>query len=399
MRAMNAAAIRDLFLLDPGVVFLNHGSFGARPREVLDAQDELRRRLEANPVAFLGRRSGALMDEALAALGAYLGAHPGNLAFVPNATTAVNVAARSVALAAGDEVVASDHEYGACAHAFARLCAARGAVYRPVAVPVPYRGDADFLARIGAALTPRTRVLFLSHIASATALRFPVAAACRLARSRGIATVIDGAHAPGQLPLDIENLGADFYAGNCHKWMCAPLGSAFLYARPERHAAVEPPVTSWGLCAEAAGSAAHDAYAGTHPLARRLLWQGTRDLTPFLAVPAAIRFLARCDGPPAIARAAALAADTARRAAALLGLEPVVQEGSGVRMALIPLPPCDGRAVQAALCAEHRIEVPATTYGDRAFLRLSFHAYNSARDAEAVLAALPDVLARQRGGG
>jgi isopenicillin-N epimerase len=386
---MDHQSIRKLFLLDPGVVFLNHGSFGARPREVLEAQEALRHEIEIEPVEFLGRRSAALVEGALETLGAFLGARPRNLAFVPNATTGVNVAARSLPLAPGDEVLASDQEYGACAHAFERICAARGAVYRPVAVPVPYAGDTDFLARLEASITPRTRALFLSHITSPTALRFPVQAACRMARERGILTVIDGAHAPGQLPLDLETLGADFYAGNCHKWMCGPLGSAFLHVREERHAAIEPPVTSWGLFAEATGTAAHDAYAGTSTLARRLLWQGTRDVTAFLAVPAAIRFLARCDGPQSAARSAALAASTARRAADLLGTSPAVQEGSGVRMSLIPLPPCDGEAVQAALLSSHRIEAPITEHGGRQFLRLSFHAYNGEDDARAVLDALP----------
>ena len=380
------------FLLDPSITFLNHGSYGARPLELIEGAERLRRLAEANPVEFLGRRSSALLEEAEAALGELVGAAPPDLAFVENATTGVNIAARSIGLGPGDEVLGTDHEYGACELAWKRACAARGASYRRFEVPLRGSGDGDFLARLEAAIGPRTRVLFLSHITSPTARLFPVAGACRLARSRGIATVIDGAHAPGHVPLDLEGLGADFYAGNCHKWLCGPLGSGFLYVRPGLQSGVEPLVTSWGLVAEAEGSAAHDAYAGTTPLSRRLRWLGTRDLTAFLATPAAIRWSRALAATGDGERCAALAARTARRAAEALGLEPV-EPSPGLRMALVPLPPCDPAAAKAALYDRRRIEAPVVVFGGSPFLRISFFAYNDERDADTLVDALRDCFA------
>ncbi|HRZ64811.1 MAG TPA: aminotransferase class V-fold PLP-dependent enzyme [Spirochaetia bacterium] len=389
---MRSNKLAQAFLLDPSVTFLNHGSFGARPLALVEEAERIRREIEAGPVEFLGRRSSALLEGALAELGAYLGAPPADLAFVENATTAINAVARSARLGPGDEVLGSDHEYGACELAWKRACSAAGAVYRRFSVPLPYAGDEDFLARLEAAITPRTRVLFLSHITSPTALRFPAQAACRLARERGILSVIDGAHVPGHLPLDLGSLGADYYAGNCHKWLCAPLGSAFLHVRPEHQAGLEPLVTSWGLVAEAEGTAAHDGYVGTTALARRLRWLGTRDPSAFLAVPAALRYARGLAMAGDGERCAELAAGTARRAAELLGLEPLVQEGSGLRMALAPLPPCDAGAVKAALFDRYRVEIPATSYGGASFLRLSFFAYNDESDAEALLGALRELF-------
>ena len=410
MTLMLRTRLLDGFLLDPSVTFLNHGSFGARPREVIAAQDAIRRELEASPVEFLGRRSSGLLEEALLPLAALVGADPGDLAFVANATTGAGIAAASVALSPGDEVLGSDHEYGACVMGWKRACARAGAAWREFEVPLPWAGDDDFMSRLEAAVTPRTRVLFLSHITSPTALRFPVERAVAFARGRGIVTVIDGAHAPGHLALDLGALGADFYFGNCHKWLCAPLGSAFIQVRRPLHAAVQPPVASWGLVAEAecaavgaagpdgggtgaggtAGAAVtvHDGYVGTTTLSRRLRWLGTRDLTPFLAVPAAIAFCARHSGTAEAARCATLADSTARRIASLFGLEPATPVSQGLRMALSPLPPCDGAAVKAELFDRHRIEVPVTSFGGRTWLRLSFHVYNDDADAEALLAAL-----------
>ena len=392
---MCATRLLDGFLLDPSVTFLNHGSFGARPREVIAAQDGLRRGLEASPVEFLGRRSSGLLEEALLPLADLVGADSGDLAFVANATTGAGIAAASVALSPGDEVLGSDHEYGACVMGWKRACAGSGAAWREFEVPLPWAGDDDFMARLEAAVTPRTKVLFLSHITSPTALRFPVERAVAFARGRGIVTVIDGAHAPGHVDLDLGAIGADFYFGNCHKWLCAPLGSAFIQVRRPLHASVQPPVASWGLVAEAESAAAggtaatvHDGYVGASTLSRRLRWLGTRDLTPFLAVPAAIAFCARHSGPAEAARCATLADSTARRVASLFGLGPATPGSQGLRMALAPLPPCDGAAVKAELFDRYRIEVPVTSFGGRSWLRLSFHVYNDEADAEALLAAL-----------
>jgi len=236
----------DLFLLDPDVIYLNHGSFGACPRSVFDAYQRWQRELERQPVEFLGRRFAALMAEARAALGAYVGADADDLVYVPNATTGLNIVARSLELAPGDEVLATDHEYGALDRTWRFICGRRGARYVRRPVELPITSAEQVVEAIWAGVTARTRVLFLSHITSPTAVILPVAELVRRAREAGIITIVDGAHAPGQIPLDLESLGADFYCGNCHKWMMAPKGSAFLYARRERQPLLEPLVVSWG---------------------------------------------------------------------------------------------------------------------------------------------------------
>src|SRR5262245_16903128 len=210
------------FLLRPEITFLNHGSFGACPRPVFEIFQAWQRELEAQPVEFLGRRISQLLAEARARLASYVGTQADHLVFVPNATYGVNVVARSLELQPGDEVLTTNHEYGAADRAWRFNCARRGVRYisRPIALPAEC--DEPIADQLWAGVTERTRVIFLSHITSPTALIFPVAEICRRARAAGIMTVVDGAHAPGQIDLDLEGMGVDFYSGNCHKWLCAP---------------------------------------------------------------------------------------------------------------------------------------------------------------------------------
>ncbi|MEO7912469.1 MAG: aminotransferase class V-fold PLP-dependent enzyme, partial [Roseiflexaceae bacterium] len=236
----------DEFLLRPGITFLNHGSFGACPRPVFDTYQNWQRKLEEQPVEFLGRQINQLLAAARAPLASYLGTQADNLVYVPNATYGINIVARSLELAAGDEVLATNHEYGACDRAWRFTCERRGVHYinQPIALPV--ESEEAVVEQLWSGVTERTRVIFLSHITSPTALIFPLAAICRRAREQGIMTVIDGAHAPGQIDLALDQLGADFYTGNCHKWLCAPKSAGFLYARPELQALLYPLVISWG---------------------------------------------------------------------------------------------------------------------------------------------------------
>lgn len=300
----DAATLRQAFLLDPDLVFLNHGSYGACPREVLAVQHDWQQQMERNPVLFLGRRSADLLRQAREPLARLLGVGEGELAFIANATTGVNILAQSLALSgglqAGDEVLATDHEYGACNETWRRVCARLGAHYRRVQIPLPFERE-RFTAQMLAAVTPRTRVIFASHIASTTALVFPLAELCAAARERAIFSVIDGAHTPGQIDLNLATLGADAYTGNCHKWLCAPKGAAFVHVRPEHHRRLHAPVTSWG---DVAGDPSdldphspYDGYTGQTALQRRLQWQGTRDIAAFLSVPAALAFQQRHQWP------------------------------------------------------------------------------------------------------
>ena len=384
--------MKKQFALDESIVFLNHGSFGACPWAILDEQQYWQREMEKNPVAFLARRSGDLLRAARAELGRYLGADPAHLIFLPNATTAVNTIARSLALAPGDEVLTTDHEYGACDNLWELGCRQAGARYRRVELPLPFQAE-EVADRLWSQVTSRTRALFLSHLTSATALILPLEELCRRARAAGILTVIDGAHAPGQLPLDLDQLGADCYVGNCHKWLCAPKGSAFLHARPEHHALLQGLVVSWGYTPELGGPG-HDAYTGSTLLERRHQWQGTRDLSPFLSVPAAIRFQAAHDWDSVRARCHRMAADTLHRVCALMGLEPIGQDADFGQMVAIPLPPVDPVALQTDLFERHGIEIPVTVHRQRAFVRLSVQGYNTQADLDALVAALAQ--ARQR---
>lgn len=382
--------MKDLFLLDPSVVFLNHGSFGATPRPVLEEQWRWQREMERNPVEFLGRRSAKLLEDARARLAELLGTRGDRLVFLSNTTHGVNAVARSAGLREGDEVVTTDHEYGACDAAWEAACARAGARYVRAAIPLPFAAG-ELADRVFEEVGPRTKVVYLSHLTSTTALTFPVAEVCRRARERGILSVVDGAHAPGQLPLDLEAVGADFYTGNLHKWLCAPKGAAFLWARPERHEMLEPLVVSWGSCAEVAGHTGFDAYTGTTTLERRLQWQGTRDLSAFLSVPAAIEFQ-RSHGWDAVrARCHALAARARERVQALTGLPHPCAEADFAQMVALPFPRTDPATLKEALW-RRRIEIPVTTHRDHLFVRLSVQGYNTEADLEALLTALHALL-------
>ncbi|MBC7170606.1 aminotransferase class V-fold PLP-dependent enzyme [Candidatus Bipolaricaulota bacterium] len=383
--------LRDLFLLRRDVAFLNHGSFGACPQPVFKAYQRWQRELEAEPVEFLDRRFEALMAEARSALGAFLSADPDDLVFVPNATTAMNVVAQSLPLAPGDEVLSTNHEYGAVDRMWRLVCAERGARYVRAEIGVPVRSEADVVEAVWARRTPRTRVLSISHITSPTALLFPVAELVRRAREEGILTVVDGAHAPGQVPLALEALGADFYAGNCHKWLLAPKGAGFLHARRERQPLLRPLVVSWG----GEGSKG----PGPSPFLDDHQWQGTRDIAPFLAVPAAIQFMEDHDWNAVRARCRALLTAFSERAEAELGLRPVGEETKPwpLQMRAFALTPCDGRALQRRLFDRWRIEVPVIAWNGRSLLRVSVQGYNTRRDLDALVRALQEGLRTWRG--
>ena len=313
------------FLLDPSIHFLNHGSFGACPRPVFEVYQRWQAELERQPVEFLGRRANELLAESRAVLGDYLGVAADDLVYVPNPTTAINMVARNVArlattgdgaasplrLRPGDEILATDHEYGALDRTWRYVCEQAGARYVRQPIPLPVTTHADFVDRFWAGVTGRTRIIFISHITSPTALTFPAAEICRRARAAGILAIVDGAHAPGQVPLNLAELGADIYTGACHKWLCAAKGAAFLHARPDVQPWLEPLVVSWGWEAEVPGPSR---FVDWHE------WQGTRDIAAYLTVPAAIAFQAEQCWDSVRRRCHALAAETRQRIIELTGL-------------------------------------------------------------------------------
>lgn len=359
-------SLRSLFLLDPDVIFLNHGSFGACPRPVFEAYQRWQLELERQPVEFLGRRLTGLMAEARARLAAYLGVAADSVVFFSNPTTAMNMVARNLALRPGDEILTTDHEYGAMDRTWRYWCARTGARYIRRPIPLPVTSHAEFVDHFWAGVTERTRAIFLSHLTSPTALIFPVAEICRRARAAGLLTLVDGAHAPGQLELNLADMGADIYAGACHKWLCAPKGSAFLYARPEVQGWLEPLVVSWGWESETPSGAS---FVDHHE------WQGTRDMAAFLATSAAIAFQAGHDWPRVRAECHVLALETRRRIGALTGLPAICPDSSEWlgQMIAARLPAVDGDALKTALYERYRIEAPVVRWNGELFLRVSFH--------------------------
>ncbi len=383
--ALQSSSLRDLFLLRPEVVFLNHGSFGACPRPVFEAYQAWQLELERQPVEFLGRRFEALMRQARQALGAFVGAEADDLTFVPNATTGLNVVARALPLKPGDEVLATDHEYGALDRAWRFVCAKKGAHYIRRPVSVPLTSTEEVVEAVWSGVTARTRVLFVSHITSPTAIIFPVAELVSRARQAGIITVVDGAHAPGQISLNLAALGADFYTGNCHKWMMAPKGSGFLYARPEVQPLLEPLLVSWGWESETPGPSR---------FIDEQEYQGTRDIAAYLATPAAIQFMVEHDWPAVRSRCHELVRQARRRISELTGLPPLTPDSPAwfAQMAAFPLPPCDAKLLQRKLYEKFTIEIPFITWNDRQFVRISIQGYNTETDVTALVDGLAALL-------
>jgi isopenicillin-N epimerase len=379
-------ALREQFLLRPEVVFLNHGSFGACPRPVFERYQAWQLELERQPVEFMGRRARDLMAEARAALAAYLGADADEVVYFPNVTVALNVVARSLRLAPGDEVLMTDHEYGALERTWQFVCEKARARVVVAPLPTPLDDPDAAVEALLAGLTDRTRVLFLSHITSPTALVLPVerAVAALRARRPEVLVVVDGAHAPGQVDVDLHRLGADFYGGNCHKWLSAPKGAGFLYARRDRQELLEPLVVSWGWRSRSPGPSR---YVDEHE------FQGTRDLAAYLAVPEAIRFQRERDWPTVRAECHAMVAWFREEMIRRTGLAPLATGPDWhAQMVTAPLPPCDLDGLRHDLYERHRVELPLTRWRDRPGLRVSVQGYVTPSDLETLLAALDELV-------
>jgi len=377
--------LKQNFLLDPHIRYLNHGSFGACPRSVFTAYQNWQLELERQPVEFLGRRAVPLLAEARSKLGRYLGCQPENLVYFPNPTTAINMVARSLDLHPGDEILASDHEYGAMDRTWRFICKRTGASYLQQPVPLPLEDQDEFVEAFWQGVTPRTRVIFISHITSPTALIFPVEAICRRARQAGIISIVDGAHAPGQIGVNLEAIGADIYTGACHKWMLSPKGASFLYARPEVQGWLDPLVVSWGYDSDPGFGSGHR-FIDYHE------WQGTRDLSAFLAVPAAIQFMVDNHWDQVSAACHQLVVETRQRINQLTGLEPICSEDWLGQMFAARLPSVEIQNLKQRLYAEHRIEVPTMAWQGQAFMRVSIQAYNTRDDVDALILALAALL-------
>ena len=381
------SSLKGYFLLDPHVVFLNHGSYGATPRPVFETYQGWQLRLERQPVLFLGREFNQLMYEARSILGAYLHVDADDMVFIPNATHGVNIIAHSLHLQPGEEILTTDHEYGACDFTWDFICSKTGARYIHQPIPLPVHSKDEIVDRFWQGVTPQTRVIYLSHITSGTALRLPVEEICQRARNAGILTVVDVAHSPGQIPVDLLALGADAATGNCHKWMLAPKGSAFLYVRPEIQHLVEPLVVSWG-------SHPTPEFTTGSRFVDLLQWTGTRDPAAALTVPAAIQFMREQDWEYVRLNCHQLLRQAIERVCELTDLQPLYPLDSDCysQMGIAPLPPCDPAVLKSRLYDEYKIEIPVIQWQDRQFIRISIQGYNDQADVDALIHALTTLL-------
>lgn len=398
-----SSAYKSLFLLDPAIHFLNHGSFGACPRPVFKVYQELQRELESHPVQFLDREMNTRDLNARQALAQYLSVPVNDLVFVTNVTQAVNLVARSLDLRPGDEILTSDHEYGACDYIWEFICNKTGAIYTRKHIQLPAESPEEMAKGFWEGVTSHTKVIFLSHITSATALHLPVERIIPMARQAGIRAFIDGAHAPGQIPLELEKLGADFYTGNCHKWMLGPKGAGFLYARPEVQGLIEPLVVSWGYHATQEKSAGSRYLDG-------LLWTGTKDPAAALAVPAAIQFMDAHNWTKVQKDSHVLARQGIGHICELVGMEPLYPLDSEFfhQMGIASLPvETDTVMLKRRLYEEFAVEVPViiwTGQGEdgrellpKKFLRISVQCYNTPEDLDALYKGLTYLLPKLQG--
>jgi isopenicillin-N epimerase len=391
-----------LWPLERGIAFLNHGSFGACPTEVLRHQAALRAEMEAEPVRFLGRELDCRLDAAREALAAFVGADPDDLAFIANATSGVNAVLRSLTFSAGDELLTTDHAYGACRNALDYVASRAGARVTVAAIPFPVASPDAVVAAVLSAMMPRTRLALLDHITSPTGLILPIERLVAELQRRGVETLVDGAHAPGMVPLDLRTLGAAYYSGNCHKWLCAPKGSAFLWVRRDRQADIHPLTISHGATAVRVGrSRFHLEFD----------WTGTQDPTAWLTVPKAIDYMgSRLPGgwPALMARNRALALAARELLCAATGSEPPSPDEMLGSLASILLPDSVTAEtgwrvrdpIQGRLFDDWGIEVPIMRWPapSRRLLRVSAQLYNSPGQYVRLAEALRKELAAERAG-
>ncbi len=394
--------MKEHWLLEPSVTYLNHGSFGATPRVVLAKQDEFRRRMESEPVRFLVRELEPLLDEARANLGRFIGAAPDDLAFVPNATAGVNAVLRSLDFSSDDELLVTTHEYNACRNTLDYVAGRSGAKVNVVEIPFPLESPEVVFERVMTGATPATRLLLIDNITSPTGLILPVRRIVAELNSRGIDTLVDGAHVPGMLPLDLRELGCAYFSANLHKWVCAPKGAAFLYVRADLRERIRPVVISHG---------ANSPRTDRSRFHLEFDWTGTFDPTPWLCVSEALRFLpslVEVGWPEIMRRNHALALRARDILCDALAIDKPAPDDMLGSMAAVPL--SDGQAtalsplsidpLQDALFEQFSIEVPVMQWPQppKRVLRVSAQLYNAPEEYERLAAALLELFMHESRG-
>ncbi len=378
--------LRSEFLLDPDIHYLNHGSFGACPREVFEDYQNWQRILERNPIDYFtrqlkglfGKEASGPLEKARTELADYVNGDAQGLIFTPNVTVALNAIANSIQLEANDEVLTTNHEYGTIIASWARKCAQNDAVLTQVEIDLPVSTQAEFVDYFWKHVTSKTKVILMSHITSATALVLPVKEICSRARKAGIITVIDGAHAVGQLDLDVVDIDADFYTSNCHKWLLTPKGTAFLHVHTSQRAAFEPLVISWAEINQPSFSLRHE------------MW-GTRDMAAFLCIPTALKFREKHDWKTRILESKSLLCQYREVFAKSLERELICDESWLAQLASVLLPSdTHPGKLWKYLWEEHKIEAMITKWQEEPILRLSYNAYNTPDEMDVLHKAILD---------
>jgi isopenicillin-N epimerase len=374
--------MKEHWLLDPAIAYLNHGSFGATPIAVLEKQREWQRKMEEEPVKFLARDIDALIDAARVEVARFVGANPEDLAFVTNATAGVNAVLRSQRFEAGDELLVATHEYNASRNVLDYVAARSGANVVVVDIPFPIDGPDTVVERLLHAVNPKTRLLLIDHVTSQTALIFPIERIVQEMHARGVEVLVDGAHAPGLLPLTLRNLGVSYYTGNLHKWVCAPKGAAFLYVREDRRARIRPVAISHG---------ANSTRTDRSRYHLEFDWTGTFDPSAWLASAEAIRFMSTLAGWPEIMRSnRALALRGRDLLCHALEIEPPAPDSMIGSMASVPISDGEADALNLTLYERHRIEVPIMPWPKwpSRLLRISAQIYNTIGEYERLATAV-----------
>jgi isopenicillin-N epimerase len=378
------ASFGKFWTIRSDTTYLNHGSFGPPPEAVRKARLKWMSDLDSQPMDFFVRQLEPAWRAARDQLAKFIGAPADSLVFAENATAGMNIVADSFQLHPGDEVLLTDHEYGAVVRIWERACERVGARVTTARLPLPFTTADETVDTLFSQVTHSTRLIVVSHITSPTAVILPVAEICRRARERGIAVCIDGPHAPAQIPLDIATLGCDFYAASCHKWLSAPFGSGFLYVAKCQQSHIRPPLLSWGRLPPQPIESWSDEF----------FWSGTRDSSPYLAIPDAIRFLQEVGLEFFQTGSHTLAQYARHRLVELTQMEPIIPDSPAWygSMAHVPLPSGDRARLQEALWQRHHIEVPIVDWNGHRFIRVSCHLYNTPEQIDRLVAALRELL-------
>ena len=375
--------LKQKFILDKDITFLNHGSFGACPRPVFEDYQNWQRELEKQPVEFLTKGIWSPLRNSRKKLGEFVGCDEGELLFFHNPTTAIANVINSLRFSTGDEVLMTDHEYGALVRQWNVWGQKNGVGIVKQKIPLPVHSEQEFVDSFWTGVNKNTRVIFISQITSPTAIIFPIEQIIKKAKENGILTIVDGAHVPGHIDINIHDLGCDFYTGAIHKWLCGPKGSSFLYVNKSHHDWINPIIYSWGKDGDDPGPS---------EFLQDFQWQGTRDMSSFLTIPRSIEFYIKHIRPLQLS-CRQMIIESLASFESVLGTRPItIGDGWIGQMVSHPLPSSAPRDLKDILWNKYRIEIPIFDWGGTSYIRSSIQVYNEKKDVESLMNALDSIL-------